>query len=691
MPSAQLMRIWVALPIAMMLFISSWYVYVNPEIIESVIENSTGDVEEEEKMALQFQSEENWLVLLIDFHDKPTTENKNLETAKSLINGENGVSNYLTEMADGKSIINFEFHDNVLHGTYNEDLYGRDVNGVRDHGVSDSGGASGLATEALNQANFHGVNWGDFDLNSDGVVDRILILHTGGVQEDGGNSNEIWSHFGYLEEELTFNGSTIFTYAMAGLKSNIGTIVHEMLHSFGAADLYAVHDDLPQDNWKGVGDFDIMASGNWAENSAGDSRPVLPMAATMNLIGIDRFEEIKLEEIGSNSEVNFELDPMSNSGNAYRIKLSENEFLWFEFRHQSGLDSELPGSGLLVSIEDKDVGNITLNNVNRDSENPYLVVVEADANGDLLSGRDSGESTDLFVNGTKFGSEGIEIRERYGSLVPWLIEIENVTADSLKLVFKTGLLPIISVVLGSNPIELLQDEIFLMDVYAAADCDFNAELFSDDSRILRLESQLTKGSNEVYGTWDDAQNSNSGLLFGILKCGETAQLNMKFGWKLIGNRIDTSEFEGKIHFEEVREIIIPLEYEGNGSRTYQLEYVGPLERIAISPSIVTLAPGDDLIVTIDPQGLLTPGMYARGHIIFHDGFYQDDIEVVLQSELIEGGSSFFKYIGGPNQLISISLALGGIWFLLSIPTSHQKIESNNEEEPLGEISEEIYY
>ncbi len=685
------MRIWIALPIAMMLFVSSWYVYVNPEIIESVIENSNDDEEEEGKKSLQVQPVENWLVLLIDFHDKPSTENKNIETAKSLINGENGVSNYLTEMVDGRSIINFEFHDTVLHGIYNEDVYGRDVNGIRDNGISDSGGASGLATEALNQANLQGVNWEDFDLNSDGIVDRLLILHTGGVQEDGGNSNELWSHFGYLEEELKFNESTIFTYAMAGLKSNIGTIAHEMLHSFGAADLYAVHDDLPQDNWKGVGDFDIMASGNWAENSAGESRPVLPMAATMNLIGIDRFEEINLEEIGSNAEANFELSPMSNSGNAYRIKLSENEFIWFEYRHQSGLDTELPGSGLLVSIEDKEVGNITLNNVNRDSVDPYLVVVEADGNGDLLSGRDSGDSTDLFVNGTKFGSEGIEIRERYGSLVPWLIQIENVTEDSLKLVLKTETLPIISVVLGSNPIELLQDEEFLMDVYATEDCDLNAELFSDDSRILRLESQLTKGLNEVYGTWDDALNLNSGLLFGIIKCGDTAQLNMKFGWKLIGNRIDTSNFEGKIHFEEVREIVIPLEFEGNGSRTYQLEYIGPLERIVTSPSKVTLAPGDDLIVTIDPQGLLTPGMYARGQIIFHDGLYQDEIEVVLQSEFIEGGSSFFKFISGPNQLISISLALGGIWFLLSIPSSHQKIESNDEEESLEEISEEIYY
>jgi len=689
------MRIWIALPIAMMLFVSSWYVYVNPDIVESVIENSNDDVNGEEKTSLKVQLEENWLVILIDFQDKKTNTNRNLDSARLLINQEYGVSNYLNEMVSGNSIFNFNFHDTVLHASLNEADYGKDIDGIRDDGIGDSGGARGLAMEALHQADSQGIDWSIYDLNSDNVVDRVLILHTGGVQEDGGNSNELWSHFGYLEDELTFNGSTISTYAMAGLKSNVGTIAHEMLHSFGAADLYAVHDELPQDNWKGVGDFDLMASGNWAENSTGESRPVLPMAATMNLIGVDRFEEIQIDEIGSNGELRLELSPMSNSGDAYRIKLSENEFLWLEYRHQSGIDVGLPGSGLLVSIEDAEVGNVTLNNVNRDSDNPYLVVVEADGNGDLLNGRGDGESSDLFVNGTNFGSSGIEIRERYGSLVPWLIEVENMTDERIVLVLKTGVLPIISVVLGSNPIELLEGEVFFIDVDTTENCDFNAELFRDDSIILKLESQLSIGSNNVYGVWDNTQNSESGQIFGILKCGDSPQLNMKFGWKLIGNRITTSNYEGKIHFNEIRDVVIPLEYEGNESRTYQLEYIGPLERIVKSPSEITLEPGDELVVTIDPQGLLTPGMYARGYIVLHDGFHEHEIKVVLQSEFIEGQSSIAKYIGGPGQLIAISLALGGLWFLLSISLntpSLKIIETKGDEHEIIEgISEELYY
>ena len=680
------MRIWIALPIATILFASSWFVYFNPEIVDTVIDNTNDD--DEEHFSLNIQLEENWLVLVVGFQDKNIDPETDLETARELINGEDGVSNYLTEMAAGQSSFNFDFHDGILNGKYSVSEYGVDVDGIRDAGTDSSGGANGLAEEAFTQASVNGVNWNDYDLNSDGVIDRLLILHSGGVQEDGGNSNELWSHFGHFENELNLNGSLIKTYAMAGLKSNVGTIAHELLHSFGAADLYAVHDELPQDNWKGVGDFDIMASGNWAENQLGESRPVLPMAATMNLIGLERFEQIQIEEVGSNAEIKFELIPMSNLGIAYRIKLSHNEFLWLENRHQSGLDSELPGSGLLVSIEDKEVGNISLNNVNRDSQNPYLKIVEADGNSGLITGSNSGEASDLFLNGSKFGNDGFEIRERYGGLVPWSIEIENITDEKIILNFKTGELPIISVI-SYNP-EFLDEEIFHIDIEAKETCDLNAELFSDDSRILRLDSELQIGENEVNGVWDNPRSSDSGYIYGILKCGEINQLNVKFSWKSIGNRISTDYFEGTIHYEEVSEIKIPLTFEGNDSRIYQLEFVGPLERITTSSGKVTLSPGDELIITINPNGLLSPGMYARGNIVLHDGLYEHSIEVVLQSEFIEGQSFISKYVGSPGQLIGISLALGGIWFLLSITTKN-KNEIKSEVDEQENISEDLYY
>ena len=109
-----------------------------------------------------------------------------------------------------------------------------------------------------------------------------------------------------------------------------------------------------------------------------------------------------------------------------------------------------------------------------------------------------------------------------------------------------------------------------------------------------------------------------------------------------------------------------------------------------SPNKITLNPGDELVVKIDPQGLLSPGMYARGEIILHDNFYEHRINIVLQSEFIEGQSSVSEFIGGPGQLFAISLALGGLWFLLSISSSNQtKIEPDSDiYENLEEFSNE---
>ena len=43
-----------------------------------------------------------------------------------------------------------------------------------------------LASEVIN-SNKNQLNWSKYDLNSDGYVDRLLILHTTVGQEVGGN------------------------------------------------------------------------------------------------------------------------------------------------------------------------------------------------------------------------------------------------------------------------------------------------------------------------------------------------------------------------------------------------------------------------------------------------------------------------------------------------------------------------
>ena len=138
-------------------------------------------------------------------------------------------------------------------------------------------------------------SFGDYDLNDDGVVDRFLILHSTLAQEQGsGSSNRIWSHFTSFSEPLNKGDSKFEHYTMSSMRhgeSGFGTIVHEMMHQFGAFDLYPVHDSGYSGSWKGIGVWDLMASGNW--NGGGDS-PSLPTGPTMAAIGHDATREVVL-------------------------------------------------------------------------------------------------------------------------------------------------------------------------------------------------------------------------------------------------------------------------------------------------------------------------------------------------------------------------------------------------------------
>ena len=84
-------------------------------------------------------------------------------------------------------------------------------------------------------------------------------------------------------------------YTMASLQtgsSGVGTMLHEMLHQMGAADLYPVHDESTFQAWKGPGDWDIMASGNW---NGGGRWPALPTGASLELIGAPQIQEMDLQ------------------------------------------------------------------------------------------------------------------------------------------------------------------------------------------------------------------------------------------------------------------------------------------------------------------------------------------------------------------------------------------------------------
>ena len=73
--------------------------------------------------------------------------------------------------------------------------------------------------------------------------------------------------------------------------------------------------DLPSSTWNGLGDWDIMASGNWNGDSMS---PAMPGAATLITVG-----GLGITEIDISSAQDIHLYPMSSMNNNTRVAFIE--------------------------------------------------------------------------------------------------------------------------------------------------------------------------------------------------------------------------------------------------------------------------------------------------------------------------------------------------------------------------------
>ena len=104
-----------------------------------------------------------------------------------------------------------------------------------------------------------------------------------------------------------------------------------------------------------------------------------------------------------------EMRGMSEGGMALKIPLNDEEHVWVERHTDVGFSGHLPGAGILVMIQDRSVGDEDRNELNRDPEQPWLAVVEADGGDDMRRGLNDGEEEELFQNGSSFGARGVQI------------------------------------------------------------------------------------------------------------------------------------------------------------------------------------------------------------------------------------------------------------------------------------------
>ena len=634
--------------------------YMVPEIIENL--QQTTVVENEDLVLLGLQEDENWLVIIVDFPDFPSSDAVGVSQAENILN-EQG-TRYISELSGNQSTLSVTVHPDVIRADGNLADYGNDNGEEIDHGTDGEFLPPSLAEEAVIKAKSE-LNWENFDLNSDGVVDRLLILHTTKGQEDGGGSSDrIWSHFSELPEEIVVSDDfKVKHYTMASIKSPskaFGTMIHEMLHQIGAADLYPVHDAQWANSWKGLGQWDIMASGNWNGNGAW---PALPTSASMELMGINRFQEIELVWPAGTSAPcigpTIEMRPMSEGGESLKVRVSSNEYIWIEMKGSTGFESNLPGeSGVLVTYQNLAMGDVSDNELNIDPDKPWLMVIEADQDNDLRYGRNEGESSDLFYDGQSFGESGVLVRSSSGVLVHWTASvsvIENTTQVSFtssncdpKFMFNFSQHE--SIVLDNQPISV--------ETYSDSECILSHSLTSSDDRIITLSKTiLDSGKSSIDIQFSGTSDYDRVTVQGIVECG-TSRIDIEHSIEYMGVIPNDGNFAGIVEYRDESSISIPVDILGNNSERFTLDLDGPLNRIGSVQEFQDLNENDVITIGIDPDNLLSEGMIVRGELhIFSDFGKKWTVNIEL---IAEDTSSTGFDIRDITILLPLSLLLLGI-------------------------------
>ncbi len=660
-------RATAALMVVFFGLIANLYSDVIDDWLSNTIHTQTSSNEE---ILVGIQENENWLIIPVSFQG----DNFDLDKAQSILESEGPASSYIGQISAEQSILNATILDEVWVSSYNINFWGEDSESGRDSG-SDGAGVDNLVENAVKDM-LSGRDLSPWDFDNNGIVDRLLILHSANPQEISGGSSSIWSHMSGLDNPIKIGKWSINHYTIASTKSGVGTIVHEMLHQMGAFDLYDVHSSLPTSNWNGIGVWGIMASGNWNGNG---NIPALPSSSTLELIGIERGILVDPNYGG-----NFTLSPISDGGNYLNLIIGPGENIKITNRGNYGYDTSLPGHGILVEHQDTNNGDTGSNLVNTDSKNAWLKIIEADGDDALIRNKDSGSGGDVFTDGDIFGntdtSNGMIIYDNRGRLVSWSASVEYLGNDD----YLISITPIINtdkinIITPRQPVELLNQESLFVEVDNSEVCDFKIQIQTHNGNVInQTVEKLPIGVISVPVMKIDETYPLSGNIIGTMGCDSNfRQIDLR--WHNVGHRIISDSFFLMIDHDKGKTYSILPEYDGDSSRFYNIEIQGAASRIATLEQSQNIIPGDEIEVSVDPDGLLLPGMIARGELVLVDNFgIELRIPVTFEAKSTLNSNVIFSWLAEPGNglfMISILLAIS----IISGGSSGKKYVSDESE------------
>jgi immune inhibitor A len=325
------------------------------------------------------------LVLLVDFQDNPATKPRQHYLDMLFSSGKyptGSLRDYYYEASSHKLHVTGDGWGEWQRAPKPYSYYADGKYGFGEYPKN----ATKLVEDAIDIAAGY-VNFADYDVDGDGEVDALFIVHAGQGAEVTGTTGHIWSHMSNIPPK-TVDGVRVSRYSMEPEDGNIGVFCHELGHVFGLPDLY----DYDMDS-AGTGIWDLMAGGSW---NNGGLTPAHPVGWCKTRLGWVEPQLI------SGSQGNITLRPSILFPEIYRLPANGNgngngsEYFLIENRKRTGFDSYLPGDGLMIQHVDE-------NQKNNNDQGHYLVDIEqCDGRCDLNKNSNRGDEEDLFP--TKSGN-----------------------------------------------------------------------------------------------------------------------------------------------------------------------------------------------------------------------------------------------------------------------------------------------
>ena len=368
------------------------------------------------------------------------------------------------------------------------------------------------------------VDFSNYDNNSDGYVDAVIVIHAGPGAEVTGNNTDIWSHkWNTKTPQSTGDGVYVYEYTIqpeyisVSGDMTIGVFCHELGHAFGLPDLY----DIDGSSY-GIGKWGIMAYGSWG--GINGNLPTHPCAWSRIQMGFATATNV-ISNTNSQSIVD-----VKTNGDIYRLWSSGNigsEYFLVENRQQTGYDASIPGNGLLIwHIDDAKASNTQEWWPGMLATQHYRVALEqADGLYEVEHTNDLGDANDPFLNGDEFNSVSPASSDSYTSGVSF-VSVDNISGSAPTMLadFKVSLAAGIEDgfdYLIPNSIELYQN--YPNPFNPSTEITFNLTQSDDVSVLiynvlgqsvkLLLNDHLNAGTHSV--SWDGRDESGNQVSSGI--------------------------------------------------------------------------------------------------------------------------------------------------------------------------------